>query len=61
MKGVYEGPLPHPSTSDRLTVMLKPAYRTLVKVTKPIRKQVRVWPEGSSEALKDFFFLISAD
>lgn len=54
--GAYKGPLPHSSTSDRLTVMLKPAYRTLVKVTKPIRKQVCVWLEGSTEALKDFFF-----
>lgn len=55
-KGSVQGPLPHPSTSDHITVMLKPAYRTLVKVTKPIRKQVRVWPEGSTEALKDFIF-----
>ena len=32
-----------------------PAYRPLVKVTKPVQKQVRVWPEGSSETLQDCF------
>ncbi|KAK0155268.1 Retrovirus-related Pol polyprotein from type-1 retrotransposable element R1 [Merluccius polli] len=35
--------------------MLTSAYRPLVKVTKPATKQVRVWPEGSSEALQDCF------
>lgn len=48
-------PLPHIGASDHLTVMLMPAYRPLVKVTKPVRKQVRVWPEGSSVALKNCF------
>ncbi|KAM4612748.1 LOW QUALITY PROTEIN: contactin-4 [Polymixia lowei] len=48
-------PLPHLGASDHITVMLIPAYRPLVKVTKPVRKQVRVWPEGSSEALQDCF------
>ncbi|KAL0150730.1 hypothetical protein M9458_053953, partial [Cirrhinus mrigala] len=38
-----------------ITVMLMPAYRPLIKVTKPIRKQKQVWPEGSSEALQDCF------
>ncbi len=28
-----------------------PAYRPLVKVNKPVHKQIQVWPEGSSEAL----------
>ncbi len=32
-----------------------PAYRPLVKVIKPIYKQIQVWPEGSSEALQDCF------
>ncbi len=32
-----------------------PAYRPLVKVIKPIHKQIQVWPEGSSEALQDCF------
>lgn len=32
-----------------------PAFRPLVKVVKPVLKQVRVWPDGSSEALQDCF------
>ncbi len=32
-----------------------PAYRPLVKVIKPVHKQIQVWPEGSSEALQDCF------
>lgn len=35
--------------------MLRPAYRPLVKVTKPVKKKIRVWPEGSSEALQECF------
>ncbi len=35
--------------------MLIPAYRPIVKVTKPVHKQIQVWPEGSSEALQDCF------
>ncbi len=35
--------------------MLIPAYRPLVKVTKPAKKKICVWPEGSSEALQDCF------
>ncbi len=32
-----------------------PAYRPFVKVTKPVHKQIQVWPEGSSEALQNCF------
>lgn len=32
-----------------------PAYRQRVKVVKPVRKQVRVWPEGAHSALQDCF------
>ena len=35
--------------------MLIPAYRPRVKITKPVRKQVRVWPEGATSALQDCF------
>ncbi len=35
--------------------LLMPAHRPLVKVIKPIHKQIQVWPEGSSEALQDCF------
>ena len=55
-KGAYKAsPLPHIGLSDHITVMLIPAYRPRVKVTKPVQKQVRVWPEGASSALQDCF------
>ncbi len=55
-RGAYKAlPLPHLGASDHITVMLMPAYRPLVKVIKPIHKQIQVWPEGSSEALQDCF------
>ncbi|KAI2651673.1 hypothetical protein H4Q32_019814 [Labeo rohita] len=55
-RGAYKAfPLPHLGASDHITVMLMPAYRPLVKVTKPVRKRIQVWPEGSSEALQDCF------
>ncbi|KAL0146554.1 hypothetical protein M9458_058185 [Cirrhinus mrigala] len=47
-KGAYKAfPLPHLGASDHITVMLMPAYRPLVKVTKPVRKQI--------QALQDCF------
>ncbi len=53
-RGAYKDlPLPHLGASDHITVMLMPAYRPLVKVIKPVQKQIQVWPEGSSEALQD--------
>uniref|UniRef100_A0A8C1LL36 Reverse transcriptase domain-containing protein n=1 Tax=Cyprinus carpio TaxID=7962 RepID=A0A8C1LL36_CYPCA len=55
-RGAYKAlPLPHLGASDHITVMLTPAYRLLVKVAKPVQKQIQVWPEGSSEALQDCF------
>ncbi len=55
-RGAYKAlPLPHLGTSDHIIVMLIPAYRPIVKVTKPVHKQIQVWPEGSSEALQDCF------
>ncbi len=55
-RGAYKAlPLPHLGASDHITVMLMPAYRPLVKVIKPIHKQIQVWPEGLSEALQDCF------
>ncbi len=55
-RGAYKAlPLPHLGTSDHITVMLIPAYRPIVKVTKPVHRQIQVWPEGSSEALQDCF------
>ncbi len=56
-RGVYKAlPLPHLGNSDHITVMLMPAYRPIIKVTKPVHKQIQVWPEGSyAEALQDYF------
>ncbi len=55
-RGAYKAlPLPHLGTSDHITVMPMPGYRPLVKVNKPVHKQIQVWPEGSSEALQDCF------
>ncbi len=55
-RGAYKAlPLPHLGTSDHITVMLMPAYRPIIKVTKPVHKQIQVWPEGSSEALQYCF------
>lgn len=46
---------PHLGLSDHINVMPKPAYRPWVKVTKPVHKQVCVWPEGATSRLKDCF------
>ncbi len=55
-RGAYKAlPLPHLGASDHITAMLMPAYKPLVKVTKPVHRQIKVWPEGSSEALQDCF------
>ncbi|KAL0149801.1 hypothetical protein M9458_054849 [Cirrhinus mrigala] len=52
---VLAGDFNHADLKNHITVMLMPAYRPLIKVTKPVRKQIQVWPEGSSEALQDCF------
>ncbi|KAM8822285.1 uncharacterized protein ACB058_021512 [Synchiropus picturatus] len=53
-RGAYRSvPLPPLGASDHTTVLLIPAYRPRVKITKPTKKRIRVWPEGSS--LNDFF------
>ncbi|KAK0131965.1 hypothetical protein N1851_033244 [Merluccius polli] len=53
-KGAYKAsPLPHIGLSDHITVMLMQAYRPRMKVEKPVRKEITVWPDGSREALKD--------
>ena len=53
-KGAYKAsPLPHIGLSDHITVMLMPAYRPRVKVEKPVRKEISVWPDGSMCALQD--------
>ncbi|KAM9826427.1 uncharacterized protein ACBT44_006665 [Syngnathus typhle] len=55
-KGAFKvAPLPHLGLSDHITVMLLPAYRQMVRASRPVRKRVRVWPEGASDALRDCF------
>ncbi|KAK0135553.1 hypothetical protein N1851_028598 [Merluccius polli] len=56
---------PHPSPTSALQttplLMLMPAYRPKVKVTRPVQKQVREWPEGASSALQDCFNITDWD
>ncbi len=45
-------------TSGTLTtslLMLTPAYRPLLKLAKPVQKQITVWPENATSALQDCF------
>ncbi|KAK3518561.1 hypothetical protein QTP70_001593 [Hemibagrus guttatus] len=54
--GVYRAePRPHLSYSDHTSVMLIPAYRPLVRRSKPVLKLVKTWPEGAISALQDCF------
>ncbi|KAL0159079.1 hypothetical protein M9458_047155, partial [Cirrhinus mrigala] len=48
---------PHPDLgySDHISVMLIPAYRLLLKLTKPVQKQITVWPDNATSALQDCF------
>ncbi|KAI4882847.1 hypothetical protein NFI96_022069 [Prochilodus magdalenae] len=46
---------PHLGYSDHISVMLIPAYRPLVRRSKPVLKQVRTWPSGAISALQDCF------
>ncbi|KAK3545782.1 hypothetical protein QTP70_012759 [Hemibagrus guttatus] len=54
--GAYRAePHPHLSYSDHISVILIPAYRPLVRRSKPVLKQVKIWPEGATYALQDCF------
>ncbi|KAK3530795.1 hypothetical protein QTP70_002825 [Hemibagrus guttatus] len=46
---------PHLGYSDHISVMLIPAYRPLVRRSKPVLKLVKTWPEGAISALQDCF------
>ncbi|KAK3537988.1 hypothetical protein QTP70_026507, partial [Hemibagrus guttatus] len=48
-------PRPHLGYSDHISVMLIPAYRPLVRCSKPVLKPVKTWPEGAISALQDSF------
>ncbi|KAI5099333.1 proline-rich protein 12 isoform X1 [Silurus meridionalis] len=54
--GAYRAePRPHLGYSDHCSVMLIPAYRPLIRRSKPVLKQVKTWPEGATSALQDCF------
>ncbi|KAK3511590.1 hypothetical protein QTP70_011216 [Hemibagrus guttatus] len=54
--GAYRAePRPHLGYSDHISVMLIPAYRPLVRRSKPVLKQVKTWPAGAISALQDCF------
>ncbi|KAK3544979.1 hypothetical protein QTP86_031012, partial [Hemibagrus guttatus] len=48
-------PRPHLGYSDHISVMLIPAYRPLIRCSKPVLKQVKTWPTGSISTLQDCF------
>ncbi|KAL0148751.1 hypothetical protein M9458_055929 [Cirrhinus mrigala] len=55
-KNAYRAePRPHLGYSDHISVMLIPAYRTLLKLTNPVQKQITVWPDNATSALQDCF------
>ncbi|KAK3550750.1 hypothetical protein QTP70_004593 [Hemibagrus guttatus] len=54
--GAYRAePRPHLGYSDHVSLMLIPAYRPLVRHSKPVLKQVKTWPAGAISALQDCF------
>ncbi len=56
VKHAYKAePRPHLGYSDHISVMLIPAYRPLLKLAKPVQKQITVWPDNATSALQDCF------
>ncbi len=56
VKNAYKAePCPHLGYSDHIAVMLIPAYRPLLKLAKPVQKQITVWPDNATSALQDYF------
>ncbi len=45
-------PRPHLGYSDHISVMLTPAYRPLLKLAKPVQKQITVWPDAKRSYAK---------
>ncbi|KAI2650776.1 hypothetical protein H4Q32_000841 [Labeo rohita] len=55
-KNAYKAePRPHLGYSDHISVMLIPAYRPLLKLTKPVQKHFTVWPDDATSTLQDCF------
>ncbi|KAI2646667.1 hypothetical protein H4Q32_027929 [Labeo rohita] len=56
VKNAYKAePRPHLGYSDHISVMLIPAYRPLLKLTKPVQKEITVWPDDATSTLQDCF------
>ncbi|KAL0202652.1 hypothetical protein M9458_000670, partial [Cirrhinus mrigala] len=56
VKNAYKAePRPHLGYSDHISVMLIPAYRPLLKFTKPVQKEVTVWPDDATSTLQNCF------
>ncbi len=52
VKNAYKAePRPHLGYSDHISVMLTPAYRPLLKLAKPVQKQITVWPDNATSDL----------
>ncbi len=47
--------IPHLGYSDHISVMLIPAYRPLLKLTKPVQKLITIWPDDATSTLQDCF------
>ncbi|KAL0152967.1 hypothetical protein M9458_051720 [Cirrhinus mrigala] len=43
------------ASPDHISVMLIPAYRPLLKLTKPVQKEITVWPDDATSTLQDCF------
>ncbi|KAI2646963.1 hypothetical protein H4Q32_030697 [Labeo rohita] len=56
VKNAYKAePRPHLGYSDHISVMLIPTYRPLLKLTKPVQKEITVWPDDATSTLQDCF------
>ncbi len=56
VKNTYKAePRHHLGYSDHISVMLITAYRPLLKLAKPVQKQIMVWPDNATSALQDCF------
>ena len=41
--------------SDHLSLLLVPAYTPLKKKSRPVTKNIQIWPEGALSQLQDYF------
>ncbi len=56
VKHAYKAePCPHLGYLYHISVLLIPAYRPLLKLAKPVQKQITIWPENATSALQDCF------